>query len=84
MTPKIDTTPHGSQHVPEFPKMRRFDVGLSSVPLTETLLRQVDAVLIVADHDLIDFDLVAEHASRVVDTRCALSPGDVKGTYRRA
>ncbi|MAV54517.1 MAG: UDP-N-acetyl-D-glucosamine dehydrogenase [Phycisphaerae bacterium] len=70
--------------VPEFPKMRRFDVGLSSVPLTETLLRQVDAVLIVADHDLIDFDLVAEHASRVVDTRCALSPGDVKGTYRRA
>ena len=70
--------------VSEFPKMRRFDVGLSSVSLTERLLRQVDAVLIVADHDQIDFDLVAEHAPRVVDTRCALSPGDVKGTYRRA
>jgi UDP-N-acetyl-D-glucosamine dehydrogenase len=70
--------------VPEFPKMRRFDLGLHSVPLTEQVVQDADVVLIVTDHDSIDFDLVADAAQRVVDTRNALSEARVQGIYRRA
>ncbi|MEC8251361.1 MAG: nucleotide sugar dehydrogenase, partial [Planctomycetota bacterium] len=70
--------------VPEFPKMRRHDLSLRSVPLTEQVVQDADAVLIVTDHDAIDFDLVATAAKRVVDTRNALSEAQVRGIYRRA
>ena len=70
--------------VPEFPKMRRHDLGLHSVPLTEQVVQDADVVLIVTDHDEIDFDLVATAAKRVVDTRNALSEAQVRGIYRRA
>ena len=64
--------------------MRRFDLGLHSVPLTEQVVQDADVVLIVTDHDSIDFDLVADAAQRVVDTRNALSEARVQGIYRRA
>jgi UDP-N-acetyl-D-glucosamine dehydrogenase len=70
--------------VPEFPKMRRHDLSLRSVPLTEQVVQDADAVLIVTDHDAIDFGLVATAAKRVVDTRNALSEAQVRGIYRRA
>ncbi|MEC8770957.1 MAG: nucleotide sugar dehydrogenase, partial [Planctomycetota bacterium] len=70
--------------VPEFPKMRRHDLSLRSVHLTEQVVQDADAVLIVTDHDAIDFGLVATAAKRVVDTRNALSEAQVRGIYRRA
>ena len=70
--------------VPNFPKMRRHDLGLHSVPLTEQVVRDADVVLIVTDHDAIDFSLVATVAKRVVDTRNVLSEAQVQGVYRRA
>ena len=70
--------------VPNFPKMRRHDLGLHSVPLTEQVVRDADVVLIVTDHDAIDFSLVATAAQRVVDTRNVLSEAQVQGVYRRA
>ena len=70
--------------VPNFPKMRRHDLGLHSVPLTEQVVHDADVVLIVTDHDAIDFSLVATVAKRVVDTRNVLSEAQVQGVYRRA
>ena len=70
--------------VPEFPKMRRYDLGLSSVPLSDQVVQDADVVLIVTDHDVIDFGLVAAAAKRVVDTRNVLSEAQVRGIYRRA
>lgn len=70
--------------VPNFPKMRRHDLGLHSVPLTEQVVHDADVVLIVTDHDAIDFSLVATAAKRVVDTRNVLSEAQVQGVYRRA
>ena len=70
--------------VPEFPKMRRHRLSLRSVPLTEQAVRDADVVLIVTDHDAIDFGLVATAAKRVVDTRNVLSEAQVRGIYRRA
>jgi UDP-N-acetyl-D-glucosamine dehydrogenase len=48
------------------------------------VVHDVDVVLIVTDHDAIDFALVAAAAKRVVDTRNVLSEAQVQGVYRRA
>lgn len=59
-------------HVPVFPGMRRYDLDLSSTPLTPESLAQADCVLIVTDHDAVDYGLVGRHARLVVDTRDAM------------
>ena len=50
-------------HVPIFPRMRKHYIDLQSVELTEATIKAYDAVLIVTDHDDVDYDLVA-HACR--------------------
>ena len=52
--------------------MRRYSFELDSVPLDADLLRTTDCVLIVTDHDTIDWGLVGEHANLIVDTRNAM------------
>jgi UDP-N-acetyl-D-glucosamine dehydrogenase len=59
-------------HIPDFPDMRKHSIRLSSVPLTPELLRSQDCVVVVTDHDAIDWRMVASHAPLVVDTRDAL------------
>jgi len=44
-----------------------------SVPLTPKRLAAADAVLIVTDHDNVDYKLIAKHARLVVDTRNAMA-----------
>ena len=58
-------------HVPRAPRMRSWPhlPPMASEPLTADLLQAVDAVVVVTDHSAVDYDLVAEHARLVVDTR---------------
>jgi UDP-N-acetyl-D-glucosamine dehydrogenase len=58
-------------HVPKAPRMRSWPdlPQMTSLPLTEGVLRGQDAVLVVTDHSAVDYDLVARHAPLVVDTR---------------
>jgi UDP-N-acetyl-D-glucosamine dehydrogenase len=60
-------------HVPVFPAMRRYRFDLRSVPLTAAKVRSADAVLIVTDHDGVDYSLLAQHAKLIVDTRDAMT-----------
>ena len=59
-------------HLPKFPSMRKYRVDLDSVPLTRATLAAADCVLIVTDHDAVDYAMVGEHARLVVDTRNAM------------
>ena len=59
-------------HVPRLHKMRRYDLALASRDLEEETLAQSDAVVIITDHDLVDYALVARHSRLLVDTRSAL------------
>jgi UDP-N-acetyl-D-glucosamine dehydrogenase len=61
-------------HVPVVPPTREHGglVGRASVPLTARVVREVDAVLVVTDHDAVDWPLIAAEAALVVDTRNAL------------
>ena len=58
-------------HIPEPPSMRSWK-GLeldSSVELSAEVLKSQDAVVIVTDHSDVDYDLIAEHAALIIDTR---------------
>ncbi|HEY4161506.1 MAG TPA: nucleotide sugar dehydrogenase [Dongiaceae bacterium] len=50
-----------------------------SVPLTPARLRKADAVLIVTDHDDVDYGLIARHARLIVDTRNAMAKAGLHG-----
>jgi UDP-N-acetyl-D-glucosamine dehydrogenase len=61
-------------HVPKIPPTRHYGpiAGRASVALTEGAVGAYDAVVIVTDHDAVDYALVARTAKLVVDTRNAL------------
>jgi len=60
--------------IPELPKMRSFDVpDLSSSDLTPDYLANLDCVVVCTDHSVFDYQLIADHASFVVDTRNAMA-----------
>lgn len=60
---------YSDPHVPTFPVMRRFDFDLVSVDLSPEQLSGMDCAVLVTDHDAFDYDMIATHASLVVDTR---------------
>jgi UDP-N-acetyl-D-glucosamine dehydrogenase len=63
-------------HIPRAPRMRSWPdlAPMESQPLTAETLAAADAVLLVTDHRAVDYRLVLEHATLVIDTR---------GVYRR-
>jgi UDP-N-acetyl-D-glucosamine dehydrogenase len=60
---------YSDPHVPVFPPMRRHQFELQSVELTPEALQHLDCVLLITDHDDFPYDLIATHASLIVDTR---------------
>ena len=56
-------------HVPIFPKMRDYSFAMTSCELTADKLIQFDCVVIITDHDKIDYDFIQQHAPLIVDTR---------------
>ena len=64
-------------HVPQTHKMRRHDLQMTSIELTAAKLATYDCVLIATHHAAYDWQMVADHARLVVDTRNALR--DVTG-----
>ncbi len=58
-------------HVAAIPSTRAYPEikGRKSVELTPTVLGSYDAVLVVTDHDAVDYTSVAAHARLLIDTR---------------
>ena len=59
-------------HDPHVPVLREDGMELTSTPLNRETLTQSDCVIIVTDHSDVDYDMVAQYAPIVVDTRRAL------------
>ena len=57
--------------------------GRKSVTLTPKSLSSADAVLIVTDHDDVDYALIGRHAGLVLDTRNAMARAKVRGAHIR-
>ena len=63
---------YSDPYIPRLHKMRAYDFShMSSLDLTEDLLKSQDLVLITTDHTSIDYQRVVDHAPLVVDTRNA-------------
>ena len=58
-------------YIPALPATRRYGFDLRSQPLTAETLEATDCVLVITDHDAVDYDLVVKHAPLVLDTRNA-------------
>jgi len=56
-------------YIPEIPRTRKYDFGLKSAPLNEETIGEADAVLVLTDHDGIDYRWVASKSRLFVDTR---------------
>ncbi len=63
-------------YIPKMPYTRRYQYDKKSVELSAENIASYDLVLIVTDHDNVDYELVVKHAKLVVDTRNATA--DVK------
>jgi UDP-N-acetyl-D-glucosamine dehydrogenase len=60
-------------HDPHVPSFREDGHEAFSVPLTAAELKQADAVVVITDHKAIDYQLVADNAGLVIDTRHVFS-----------
>ena len=56
-----------------FPRMREHRIDLKSLPLTTANIKGADCVLIVTDHQHVDYALLGRHARLIVDSRNAMS-----------
>jgi UDP-N-acetyl-D-glucosamine dehydrogenase len=66
---------YSDPHIPFFPPMRKHTFDLKSVELTPPALQRADCVILVTDHDEFPYDLIAEHAKLIVDTRAVYRHG---------
>lgn len=64
--------------IPSIPPMRKYSFKKKSARLNKQILHQSDCVVIVTDHSQIDYQLVAENANLIVDTRNALKEYAIK------
>src|SRR5205823_2414980 len=64
---------YNDPHVPETHKMRHYDLKMRSIPMTSQTLRRYDCVLVATNHTVYDWQLVADNAKLIIDTRNALS-----------
>jgi UDP-N-acetyl-D-glucosamine dehydrogenase len=70
---------YSDPYIPRLHKMRAYDFShMSSVSLTEDLLKSQDAVVITTDHSSVKYQWIVDHAKLVVDTRNA-TRGITKG-----
>ena len=63
---------YNDPHVPHTRKMRQHDLKLASVSLRPESLRKYDSVIIITNHSAYDWQLIAENARLIVDTRKVL------------
>jgi UDP-N-acetyl-D-glucosamine dehydrogenase len=59
-------------HVHETHKMRKYDLEMKSVPLSASMLKSYDAVVISTNHSAYDWQMIAENAKLIVDSRNAM------------
>ena len=69
---------YSDPHVPVFPKMRQHRFDLTSEAMSADNIASFDAVILTTDHDAFDYELIAAHASLIVDTRGRFREPDVK------
>ena len=66
------TVSYHDPHVDRFHGMRNYAIDMRSVAMDASVLKAADCVIIVTDHQVIDWAMIGEHTGLVVDTRNAM------------
>ena len=64
---------YNDPYIPKLKKSRKYDFGLTSKPLTEKFLKEMDLIIIVTDHSSYDYQWILENANLIIDTRNAIN-----------
>ncbi len=75
---------YNDPYVPKTKKLRKHDLKMSSVPITQETLKQYDCVLIATDHSSYDYEFIVRNSALVVDTRNATRKISLNGNVVRA
>ncbi len=59
--------------VPILRKTRKYNFQMKSTPITPEMLREMDAVVIIADHSAYDYAEIVKNSNLIIDTRNATS-----------
>ncbi|KAF0150361.1 MAG: wbpA [Ignavibacteria bacterium] len=65
--------------VAKLPPTRKYQYEMESVELTAVSVKSFDVVLLSTDHDSFDYNLIAENAKLIIDTRNALEKHGLNG-----
>jgi UDP-N-acetyl-D-glucosamine dehydrogenase len=68
---------YNDPHVPKTHKMRHHDLHMTSVPATAENLKNYDCVLVATHHAAYDWQMIADNAKLIVDSRNATR--EIKG-----
>ena len=55
--------------VPKLQKVRKYDLDIENINLTEKTLRSFDCVLLLTDHDEFPYELIKNNSNLIIDTR---------------
>jgi UDP-N-acetyl-D-glucosamine dehydrogenase len=70
---------YNDPHVPATHRMRNYDLRMRSASLTAQSLRSYDCVVIATHHSAYDWQMIADHAPLIIDTRGVMR--HVKGPH---
>ena len=63
---------YNDPHVPHTHRMRQHNLHMASVELTPAMLKSYDCVLVATHHIVYDWQMIADHAALIVDSRGAM------------
>ena len=63
--------------LPSLPKTRKYNLKLDSIDLTAENVKKYDCILLITDHDNVDYDLLTKSHTLIIDTR-----GRLRGNYK--
>jgi len=70
---------YNDPHVPVCRGHRHYpDIDMSSIALTEEILKNADITLLLTDHSAYDYSFIEKHAQCIVDTRNAFERNGIK------
>ncbi len=78
------TVQYHDPHCPMFSVLSQNPIDLNSVPLDKAVIEGSDAVVIITDHDAIEWGQIGEYASLIIDTRNTMAGIEVKGRLAKA
>ena len=60
---------YSDPHNPNFPAKRNYSFNLNSTEINPKTLSEYDCIILTADHDSFDYNLISKHARLIIDTR---------------